>query len=726
MKQIFKRPLILFGLILLPFFYNNCAKIRFESLLASVDNSVKQAESDNGTGYGGKLTYYHYIPGYVCENRNSPFSKLEYSPAEQNSILTSSKENQCLSIPGPIPNSEIDSGSLQNRVIGYGERIFESNSAGPAVVPESPIEIWCVDQWKAPTIEILSLYNKAENHAETQFYFPSVPKRTEPNPSRVVNQQTVHLSSKYFDLLVDKSKSGLKPGTIGGTLTISEGASTQTLQCRLGGYLDARLWPAKAVQFDVLAQMEWNPLEGLFYTVSGQTSPAPWSENVLSTFSGDGTQRKVLIGNTSNTRGVYNFKFSADRTNLFVQAALAGDVTTQLYSLNPKAPAAPRRLNDILTDLGQYVSGEIVSDPSSDLVYYMDGAQETGQDIEQWLRAVSLTTGNITQINKSLFGADEGVGQFEVSYSLGKVIYSAGFVEHEIWMTDLLGGNPRKIDLSSYLGSTYWIEYYVKKASRWLMMNDRYLVLVATPRSYLYGKSLLLTIDLATEKVAYLYEVPGIPFLSPVPALPLVRVGNSENLELYLDLTTGLLNSASEIQTILKNSNNIKGQQYAASLTILKALDLCEDGEKLIARIRVNESNWLLIKRGSVAAASIFLISNDSTNCRMINRLAFPDQMLDRIATLYEKNPSLEFSNYGNYFGKAVLSPDQRNLLLSIMGRLYLIPTDGHPILEVYTPLNLMPSFSEIGFVNNSKVYFNGSVIKDFSNQLFLWDIPKY
>jgi hypothetical protein len=729
MKQLLRRPVILLGLTLLPFLFNNCSKIRFESLLAPENNSEKQAESENGTGYGGKLAglYYHYVPGYVCENRNSPFSQIDYAPAEINSILSSSKESQCLSLQSTIPNTEIDAGSMQNRVIGYGERIFETNSAGPAAVPENPVEIWCVDQWAAPTIEVLSLYNKAENRAETQFFYPSVPKRTEVNPSRMVNQQTVQLTSKYFDLLVDKSKKGLKAGTVEGTLTIFAGAPKQTLQCRLGGYLDARLWPAKALQYDALTQMEWDPLEGLFYTITGP-SGGTWGEGILSMYSADGTQRKVLIGNTANAAGVKEFNFSADRKNLFVKAMLTGDATTQLYSLDPKAPAAPRRLNNLLTDWGQFVSGEIVSSPNSDLVYYLDGAQETGGDIEMWLRAVSLTTGTITQINKSLFKADEGVGQFEVSYPLGKVIYSSGFVEHELWITDMLGGNPRKVDLSPYFsGTSYFIEWSAKQNSRWHFINDRYLVVVATQWYALDHKALLLTIDLVSEKVIFHQSIPERSFIYPVKSLPLVAVSSDSGAVMYFDLTTGVLSTASITQNLQGSSSNVLGQQFAASLAIQMAPDLCANGEDLVARGRIDENKWLLIKKGAASTASIFTVSNDSTNCKVINHMVLPAEFLKGIASLYSNGAYTPSVSYGiSYLLRAAISQDQRNVLLSIGSRLYLVPTDGHPVIEVYTPLNSAPNFSQIGFVNNSKVFFVGSIIKDYSNTLFLWDVPKY
>jgi hypothetical protein len=703
--------------------FQNCSKVHFTSL-----SSEGLTLNNNGATYGGKpeQDYYHYIPGYSCENRPSAFSKIAHFPLESHSVFFSSKENQCLSQSQTIPNSEIDAGSLQNKVIGYGERIFESNPAGPLVVPESPIEIWCVDQWSNPTIEILSLYNKSINRAETQFYYPGLPKRSELNPARSINLQTVRLTSTYFDLIVEKSQIGNKPGTFQGRVTLNESSQVQNLQCRLGGYLDARLWPAKAVNYNVLEQMEWNPLEGLFYMITGQ-SGAPWSENILSTYSADGIRKKVLMGNSQNAQGPKKFNFSANHSKLFVQAHLSGDSSIQLYSVDPKTAAPPRRINALLTDFGQLVSGDVIYDPKGDLVYYLDGSQEVGGDIEQWLYSVSLSTGQITQINQSLFRADEMVGQYDVSTSLGKIVYSTGFTEHEIWITDTFGSTPRKINLAPFLGSTNYIAWYIKKSLGWQLINDRYLVLAASNRNPVVGPSLLLTIDLLSEKVIYSQTVKGSLFLLPVEGLPLVTVLGANDSFNFLDLSTNTLNTSEQIILSQKASPNPLAQQFAANLTVVTAKDLCANDEDLASRIAIDKERWLLIKKGTNLKSSIFIFTTKTNTCTLINHLVFPGGYIESLFRQSLQYPMLQLTNiFGTQYLKAQMSPDQRNLLVAIMGRLYLIPVDGHPVIEIYTPLNATPSFGEIGFINNSKIYFMGSVIKDYVNQLFLWDVPSY
>jgi hypothetical protein len=708
-------------------FFQNCDRTKFQlnNLLAEgVTNSASETDG-NGATYGGKITYYHYIPGYLCENRSSPYSSLEYSPTELNSTVLTSKDDQCLSIPQQILTSEIDAGTLQHKTVGFGEKIFEVNSAGPLVVPESPIEIWCVDQWNAPTIEVLSLYNKSQNRAETQFYYPGLPKRSEMNPARFINQQTVRLTSSYFDLTVEKSQIGNKPGTFEGRLTINANSGPEKkLQCRLGSYLDARLWPAKAVNYDMLSQIEWNPLDGLFYTVTGNWASS-WTENILSTYSADGTIKKILSGNSSNAQGVNSFTFSSDHSKLFLQAQLTGDASVQLYSLDPKNPAPPKRLNDLLTDFGQRVFGDVISSPTSDLVYYLDGAQETGADIEQWLRAVSLSTGKIYQINKNLLGADEAVGQHDVSYPLGKVVYSVGFVEHQVWISDMLGTNPRKIDLSAYLGSTYYIEWYVKRAMRWLMINDRYLVLLATSRDY--KKSILLTIDLVSEKVVFSKVVGPQGFLIPVEGLPLVTLVDSEYSISYLDLTTNTLNTVEQTILMQKSLPSEISQQFATNLSVTTAADLCANDEQLISRFLIDKDRWLVIKKGNSSKSSLYLLNNNSSTCSLINHLVFPNELLKAIDLKVAQNPTMKYNTLlGVQPMRAKFSPDQRNLLIVIVNRLYLVPVDGHPVVEVYTPMNSTASFGDIGFINNSKIYFTGSVITNYVNHLFLWDVPKY
>lgn len=739
--------IIIFSLMILLF--QNCSDIGEIQLLGSSKNSSESSsESDisgNGTGYGGKLggIYYHYVPGYKCENHPSAFAQIDYAPTEKNSVYTQSKENQCLSLPQSIPNTSLDLGSLQNKVIGYEEKIFEDGALSSSIIPDKPVEIWCVDQWQNPKIEILSTYSETLKQAQTEFYYLSQPKVTELNPARATAIQSVHLNSKYFDLVVDKSWLGLKPGTFQGKLRLLQNENTtQVLQCRLGGYLDARLWPAKAVNFDNFVQYEWSPLDKLFYIISGMSGVAPLAEDRFYTYSPSNNLRQMVVDKVNNVSGVKKFKFNSDRSSVILTAQLEGDASFQLYSKSPNNQSLPVLLNNKLTDIGQAVEDEIFISPNSQYIYYLDGAQETGGDIEAWLRVVDTKSGNITQINQNLSTAsDEAVRQFEVSSSLGKVIYSTGFTYVDIWVSDLFGGGRHKLDLSSVLGvnasnpfggTKYYLEWNMKLAQRWLFVEDRYLILVGHS-STIPSYSMIFVIDLMTEKIIFSKENTGFSSVFPLKGLPAAVISNqgtTANATMnfsFLNLKTAKLRTAAELSADFKLSSNLIEQQSAANLEYVLASDLCKaEGEVGLNQYPLDSQSWLVINKNSQGTnlISLYLFSPSTKSCALINKVSLPSVLMS-IVEMYAAN-KLTTTLYGGVPVKVQISPDKRNILMGIKGRVYLIPTDNHPVIEIYTASNGGPIISEVGFIDNNKVYFSGALIKDYWMQLFTWDLPRY
>lgn len=721
--------------------FQNCSDIGELRLLGSSNNSTQSDTSGNGTGYGGKLSqvFYHYVPDYKCENQSSAFSKIDYSPSEANSIYYQSKESKCLSIPTVIPNPNLDLGSMQNRVIGYEEKIFEVSAAGSDSIPDKIVEIWCVDQWINPTVEVLSSYDHKLKQAQTDFYFPSTTKKSEINPARSTSLQTVNLRSNFFDLVVDKTKLGLKPGTFQGQLMIFENKeSNQLLQCRLGGYLDARLWPAKVVNFDNYVQSEWSASDGLFYISSGMGGVTPWAENSFYSFSPNNNNKKVIIGNVGNAQGVKSFQFTHDREKSLIKAQLQGDAATQLYSKNLADSSGPILLNNKLTDIGQEVIDEINISPDSRYIYYMDGAQEQGSDVEAWLRVVDSKTGIINQINHNLpTASDEAVRQFEVSYSLGKVVYATGFAYVDIWISDLSGGAKHKLDLSSVLGvnkasgfggTKFYLEWAIKQSRRWLMLEDRYLVLAALGTSAGFT-SMVFAIDLQTEKIIFSKELQAASFLFGIKGLPVVGIENpaartaSELGVSYLNLKTAELRTATELVSDFSSSTDIGEQRSAYDFGMMKSVDPCGiANETNLSQIQLDARTWLVINRGSGDIALLYLKTSDSNSCKQINKMSLSLDVIQNI----EKNKIYQLS--GPYFYteilKAKISADRSNIILAIQGRLYLVPIEYRPIVEIYTAINSTPRFDDIGFIDNSRIYFSGQLIKNFWNQVFIWKLP--
>jgi hypothetical protein len=730
---------ILFGFLSLGVLFQNCtnsSRINFTDVNSKLSLA---SDSGNGTGYGGKIPgiYYHYVPGYRCENHESAFAKLEYTPSQKESIYDQSKESACLSIPISVDNALIDSGSMQNKVVGFEEKILEEGKANSTSIPSQIVEIWCVDQWVNPTVEILSVYNESSKQAQTDFYYPSMAKRTELNPARTTAFQSVHLTSNYFDLVVDKSQLGLKAGTYQGHLNILNGSHPkQTLQCRLGGYLDARLWPAMAVNYDNSLVSEWSPTDKLFYISSGLSGMAPFAENKLYTYSPLSNSKKMIIENVASKPGVSEFQFTPDRSKLLMKASLVGDIAAQLYSkvLNDLSP--PVLLNNRLTEMGQGISGPINVSPDSRYIYYQDGAQQTGGNIGAWLRVVDSNTGNITQVNQNLNAANEEVRGFDTSYSLGKVVYTTGLVYVDLWISDLFGGNRRKIDLSNVLGvnpssglggTNFYLDWAIQRSSRWLFINERYLVLVAANSTTMYS-TMVFVVDVQSEKIIFSKEFSGPASIFAVKDLAVVGIStqaidNNTIETYYINLNTASLGSAQDIINAYRNSTQLQEKRAALNLEVSISIESCPRfGETKIHQISLDSSTWLVVNRSAKNVASIYLKTIEDSSCVLVNKLNLPTEVvvaLDSPLSNYYSPGAFSLSSI-----KAQISEDRKNILLGLYRRLYLVPTQRQTIIEIYTASNVAPKIEVVGFVDNSKVYFKGSLITDNWSQVFIWNLP--
>ncbi len=741
--------------------FQNCSDIGVIKLVGSSSQSSKsepETDSGNATGYDGKLdgVFFHYIPGYKCENHESAFSKIDYKPMSVNSTYTISKESQCLSAAVSVPTASLDTGALQNKVIGYEEKIFEYTKSGSANAVKKMVEIWCVDQWNSSKVEIVSYYDLSNSQAQTEFYYPSIAKRTEANPARSVGIETVRLNSNYFELIVDKRQRGSNPGTFKGELKISGSAAdrvAQTLQCRLGGTLDARLWPAKAVNYDSFVQAEWNFLGKVFYISSGLSPLGSTAENRFFSYSPLADTKKTIVGNVTAAVGVNSFQFLPDQSAVILKAQLTGDKALQLYLKSLGDSNSPIMLNQKLVDRGQGIDGEITVTPDSRFVYYQDGSQETSGDIETWLRVVDTKTGAISQVNHDIgLATDEAVRQYEVSQSLGKVLYSIGFINTELWIANLDGGNRHKLDLSAalgvntaspYGGTKYYLEWYIKQSSRWILSEDRFLTII--PASSLSTASrLILVIDLQTEKVIASHEIDNYATLFPVSGLPVVGVkkygsiGSAPALS-YLDLKSMQIKTVADVINTYKTSTNFQIKDAALTLEVSQMDNLCEmPGESTLYKVRINSSRkvqtytqysgsadspiWLVINKSSNGIASVYVKTLSGSNCQGVNKIKLSATEETYLSSLRSAMPSTTNSDPLN----TRMSEDSKNIIISLQSRLYLIPTDQRPVIEVYTALNDSPTFEDIGFVDNSTIYFQGALIKDFWNQVFVWIIPKY
>ncbi|MCB0415719.1 MAG: hypothetical protein KDD50_15375, partial [Bdellovibrionales bacterium] len=624
--------------------------------------------------------------------------------------------------------SSLDLGNIQNKVIGYNEKIFEVASELGNQTPEKLVEIWCVDSWTDAKYEILSYYSHQEEKAETEFYSysDSLSVHKEVNLTRVTNGQSVYLKSQYFDLKVDKNNLGSKSGTFLGDLNIynSKDKGHKVLECRLGGYLDARIWPVPVVNYDHMSQLEWDPVQSLFYFISGTANLyAPNSQEYsIYRYSPLNQQRENLTPGSANTYGVSSFQLSKDKSSLFFMGKQGADVAIQLYTQSLVTPGAPLRLNSYLPNVSQSASRDITISPDGNTIFYMDGFQENAGDSEPWLRSVNMSTGAITQISHDLpLSGDYQVNKYDVLFSIGKVVYVAGNYAQELWLANIDGSNRRKIDLSSELGSKYIL--LPTSALKWKIFNERYLVLSLYNNNSVEPSSLLLVVDLVSEKpvfskviagAAYTYSISGLSALGIVVQYP-------SAYRAYLNVKNLSLVNQAELMNYFSQSSDAAEKQAALEFASNFSDGLCDSQETLIKTITLNTGKQLVVNKKSDGQVSLYLKSiSNLEGCKKLGVVDVAPEILSRILS----SPLLVFDDQSVIpVFNAKSSADEKNILLKLDRKLFLIPTDNRPIIEIYSGISNNSIFYEIGFIGNSKVFFRGSLI-DSSIQLFVWDIP--
>mgnify|MGYP000039966300 CR=1 FL=1 len=132
---------------------------------------------------------------------------------------------------------------------------------------------------------------------------------------------------------------------------------------------------------------------------------------------------------------------------------------------------------------------------------------------------------------------------------------------------------------------------------------------------------------------------------------------------------------------------------------------------------------WLVLNYSTDNVARIYLKFNQSNSCQLMNKLVLDPVFISNV----EKNKMMRLTKSSLFFDnmKAKMSFDKKNILLSMQGRIYLVSVENRPVIEIYTALNKSPKFDDIGFIDDTKVYFSGQLIKDYINQTFIWNFPK-
>lgn len=231
--------------VLLLVSFQNCEMQTYQA--SSVTTLTKQ-ESGNGGGYEGKPegTYYLYAPNYSCEG--VPAAKQVAELINGEAYVYENQTNQCGRQQSRTRASDFDISPFQKEFISVSDLLFKRYEVKPDGIPENLAEVLCRDDFKNPTFEVVSHYDRENNQAVTRAYMngKEVPDF---GVSRLLSMNSVKYVSKNLSFSVDLSRPTQTLRKFQGAIEKSSipGVNAGPVICVIGGALDTSSWSLKQV-----------------------------------------------------------------------------------------------------------------------------------------------------------------------------------------------------------------------------------------------------------------------------------------------------------------------------------------------------------------------------------------------------------------------------------------------------------------------------------------------
>jgi hypothetical protein len=223
--------------------FQNCAKYSFRNLTSEL--TLKS--SGNGGGYDGKLagTYFHFIPHFTCEGRESFKDMIEVHDGRF--FLFENQPEACAKVSRELKSEEIILSSLQNDLFLFADHIFMREASDLTQIPKSIPELLCRDNYSQPQFEVAAFYDVDKNTSILKIFSSASSSSTYSDSNRILSWPQISYSSASANLNfnVDLDSSSLaKPGQIKGKVASSleiYKLTSENLTCALGGGLEPRI-----------------------------------------------------------------------------------------------------------------------------------------------------------------------------------------------------------------------------------------------------------------------------------------------------------------------------------------------------------------------------------------------------------------------------------------------------------------------------------------------------
>ncbi|MCM2280829.1 MAG: hypothetical protein NDI61_03170 [Bdellovibrionaceae bacterium] len=746
--------LILFPILI--FAFQNCGNaVRFTALSSIISKGGLEFGGGNGEGYGGKPDghYFHFVPGFSCEGKESPANEIHATASGITHV-----ENigiQCGANGTPLSETVLDQSRYHGHLLGYRDMIFEKMESAPSAIPDELMEAWCFDDPVQKTLEVIHRYNWRLGTTSLQvlgFTPDGTPAaRTESGIARLVEQRSVLYQTQNYELKVNKDNLASTSGQYIGSLKTSiQGRSFElNLSCRLGGYLDARLWPARLLADGNIAQFDVFPSQNRLVTLLRKRSLArtlanqPW-EGVLVDLNFTTDVSRALTPLQPAFVGVADFQVKPDRSGLLFRSDQESTARTMYRMAHLDLTSSMvQMISSPLLNAAQKVTPDYHL-TSDGWVFYRDGRQEeVGTDIEPWIWSMPLNLGQnppTYQVNHTLpLNGDYEIRGYFIAEKSKRVVYSAVSLDlKEEWFAANYDGS-QNVQISREESSKFYNPYLITK------------LVDGSPGYLLYSVPVDDTNRLRQNLVAAALDGSGvvdlqIQFAFDLQASPdgsavyLKQVSSDVGLQLggvvtlsksYL-VTMGtwrkievpVLQAARfspDSRTLIGTSAS--GQILSVDVTTGQVQNRCAQRAKIVETSPYFDSQMFALEE---ASGHWNLLRIQGLSCEVVNRIPVPNNWSSVDPTVPLKSRSLKWDLSPNGQSLLLTSRITRLDLLQSESRLLWIPLDGQPAIRVDAPVGSWGVIDRALFHWDSKsVIYWGPQLDPGAKHLFQWKLPQ-
>lgn len=725
--MLLSKKLTILTLLLMIVPFQNCAKMSFTDMgRLSPVSRLTSSTDNNGTGYGGKLSgeFYRFNPDFTCEGKTSAQSVI--SAGTTSITLTENKKLFCAANTITLDPNQIDRSVYQEDIIGYREGIFEAEKSVPTSIPANLVEVWCKDTNDRSGIETITHYDRTTQVAVNRIYYAGSGSQIQTVPdfnvSRVSTATDVTIKNgSDFTLVVHRDQLASQPGLFKGNLqaTIDGVSVSRETSCRLGGSLDAALWPSLQVVDMNILSFKFSP------DLQSYGLTAPSGTLVPQLFTGKlGSQNLAQATPPTLKTGVPGFEFTPDSKSFVYWADQRIQNTAELFKATTSG-SNPVQLNTPLSS--PQMSGNFTLKFSTDgsTLFYADGHQPKFADNEMSISAVSISGGPSTILTPLLDEADVGSHDFAISRSNNKIAMLFGFTMLDLLISDLDGSNriqpvikaPTTGDWHIFYGTNLELpepgNYVYVRSSRWESPYASMYSAIAIDGSEVinFPVNWIWNSTNSTGTSALIIDnTNNTSWLTEWNHFKLINLKTKSEIDIPLMAAPVFSKDGTSLLFTEKNSAGLIQQVSIDVITGRKAV-LCSADASTVSKLQEIAPGIVLITSWDQKKEILNIYKYSNGSCNLQNSIPLSKPLINKVIATPDKKTAI----IAVTIKKGTISHDQ----------LFYIPLNGKAPLEIDAPVFTGAKISNIQVLPDSKtVFYTGEQFQSGENRAFVWKAP--